>query len=1236
MRKNLLFGKSHPWRWIALMTGMMMSFSTVKATSCDLYIQLSQSAPNTYDFEAVSYNCSLDDFSLWSWEIYDANNNLIFTTDDVTSFSYAFNSTGNFHIFLYAYDISESLYERYTSIYIFSTCSATGTLDTIETNYSTGYAKFRLTSSTADRVRLVFDSNDDTEGETLSDLAEGTVSVNHTYSLNNPEGINYRYPYAWFINTTENCSTAVYMPNYGSLKFLNKHCGVRAYAYFAYDNNYNYIPYAITFYAFTYNTDESNISVKLYHKGSLIDEFTLNDNNNYYLKKNYTFAKAGGDTLIITSNGQYCVTTDTIEIYVPGKPCPANLSLTYKKTDPTKNIYKFTFSGIKDSGFTYYWEVSGHSIYLNTTTTDSTLTLELPTDEYIHIWAYALSDDCNTYWYYTNVITGNLNCYAYFSYGYDETPRTILLYNYSAEGKVYQWDFGDGQKSTAYNPENHTYAKDGLYTITLTVYDPSNNCVKTYQQNVTIGNVDCKADFVYAVNGQVVNFTNLSEGAQYIYWYFGDYQYSEQRDPSHTYASPGIYEVYLWVYNASGESWCWDQITKKVVIGNMNDVLAAGFDYYSQNNSTYYFSDASIGKPTKWYWTFGDGTYSSTKNPQKTYTKAGVYSVCLTVTNAAGATSSSCKTIWAGNTDCSTIASFTSRISGKNVSFTNRSSGDYDRTYWDFGDGTSSNETSPAHAYAADGFYAVTLTVRKSGTDCADTYTDYVQIGSVDCRADFTYSVDAATRTVNLAFSGKGGSNPYLYWIFDDGDYAETSTVTKTFDNAGKHEVWLVVYDLNTQCMDYTSKVIQVDELACLASFTYYVDSSSNKAWCINKSVGDNLIYLWEFGDGTYSTDVNPTHTFKKPGYYTIGLTAYNPVSWCLDYFETTVLISGRGIDCEADFAYLTDHTTRKVRFSDQSKGNIVDYIWDFGDGTISNQAKPEKTYNRPGAYNVCLTVWNDNDIPNMTCKRIRVGLSDEIRCEADFGFMVDASNKKVIVVDKSVGNPTQYLWNFGDGSTATNPNNEHVYSQKGYYLISLDITTARGCESFAYKVVNIGMPDTLLYLFDYRVKDFNQKAGGYPVDFIGAGLGDAARLKWDFGDGNTSTTSSTPTHVYAQPGTYTVCVTATDPITGDSSTYCQQITVTSIRDIAGKPVFSLYPNPAKDVVTLSFYTPANGMVHVEILDLSGRRVAKYAQWFYKGNHTLPMNIKSLPAGSFVVKINSSQNAIGKAMLVKK
>jgi hypothetical protein len=105
-----------------------------------------------------------------------------------------------------------------------------------------------------------------------------------------------------------------------------------------------------------------------------------------------------------------------------------------------------------------------------------------------------------------------------------------------------------------------------------------------------------------------------------------------------------------------------------------------------------------------------------------------------------------------------------------------------------------------------------------------------------------------------------------------------------------------------------------------------------------------------------------------------------------------------------------------------------------------------------------------------------------------------------------------------------------------------LHITTSAGCESYGYKLVNIGKPNGIHAKFGYNSREYNAKAGGYPVDFGGAGLGDNSRLRWNFGDGSDNSTNMTPTHVYADPGKYWVCLTVADTVTDEESTECDSV----------------------------------------------------------------------------------------------
>jgi PKD repeat protein len=130
------------------------------------------------------------------------------------------------------------------------------------------------------------------------------------------------------------------------------------------------------------------------------------------------------------------------------------------------------------------------------------------------------------------------------------------------------------------------------------------------------------------------------------------------------------------------------------------------------------FADRSIGSPTSWKWNFGDGTYSTQKNPSHTYSKAGKYTVSLTVKSAAGRNTITKSSFVAVNAPRSPVAAFSaSPLTGKallTVKFTDKSA--YNPTYWswDFGDKSTSTVKNPTHKYTKAGKYTVKLTVKNS------------------------------------------------------------------------------------------------------------------------------------------------------------------------------------------------------------------------------------------------------------------------------------------------------------------------------------------------------------------------------------------------------------------------------------------------------------------------------------------------------------------------------------------
>ncbi|MGH3113829.1 MAG: PKD domain-containing protein, partial [Gaiellaceae bacterium] len=134
-----------------------------------------------------------------------------------------------------------------------------------------------------------------------------------------------------------------------------------------------------------------------------------------------------------------------------------------------------------------------------------------------------------------------------------------------------------------------------------------------------------------------VQFTDLSSGGPTSWlWTFGDGATSTLRNPAHTYASAGVYSVTLQASNSLGSNTytrsAYVQVAAPVTpVANFSGTPLAGFAPLQVA-----FTELSINLPTSWLWSFGDGTTSTLRNPSKTYTEPGVYSVSLRATNAAG------------------------------------------------------------------------------------------------------------------------------------------------------------------------------------------------------------------------------------------------------------------------------------------------------------------------------------------------------------------------------------------------------------------------------------------------------------------------------------------------------------------------------------------------------------------------------------------------------------------------
>ena len=130
-----------------------------------------------------------------------------------------------------------------------------------------------------------------------------------------------------------------------------------------------------------------------------------------------------------------------------------------------------------------------------------------------------------------------------------------------------------------------------------------------------------------------------------------------------------------------------------------------------------HFTNGSVGSFTKWLWNFGDGKTSKVWNPTHTYSKAGTYTVTLTLTGAKGTitgTQHGYVTVYAApKAHFSAVPR--SGDAPLLVNFTNESTGIVTSWLWNFGDGTTSTDENPAHTYNSTGTHKAKLTVYGPG-----------------------------------------------------------------------------------------------------------------------------------------------------------------------------------------------------------------------------------------------------------------------------------------------------------------------------------------------------------------------------------------------------------------------------------------------------------------------------------------------------------------------------------------
>lgn len=256
----------------------------------------------------------------------------------------------------------------------------------------------------------------------------------------------------------------------------------------------------------------------------------------------------------------------------------------------------------------------------------------------------------------------------------------------------------------------------------------------------------------------------------------------------------------------------------------------------------------------------------------------------------------------------------------------------------------------------------------------------------------------------------------------------------------------------------------------CIPGFHFSVDGKTVTFSDQSTSNGTITSWAWNFGDGTTSTEQNPSHIYANQGTYTVCLNITDDHGCTSHVCHQVVIHHPPAGVCHAAFVFhQTDLNQPNFSFTDKSTsdGTIGFWSWDFGDGTTSSEQNPIHTYANPGTYTVCLTITDEDGVcSSHVCQHVVVHHPPAGVCHAIFVFhQIDPDQQTISFTDQSTSDGTigTWAWNFGDGNTSNEQNPTHTYTHPGTYTVCLIITdTDGGCTSHVCHHVIVHHPHGL------------------------------------------------------------------------------------------------------------------------------------------------------------------------------
>lgn len=517
-------------------------------------------------------------------------------------------------------------------------------------------------------------------------------------------------------------------------------------------------------------------------------------------------------------------------------------------------------------------------------------------------------------------------------------------------------------------------------------------------------------------------------------------------------------------------------------------------------------------------WNFGNGTTSTAAAPQDITFLPTVfdttYQIELNVTNLCGSATYT-ETV---NVLARPVAEFgipvDSGCGSLEISFANTTTGSAATYFWDFGNGETSEDLLPANQlYTTSDTSATTYDITLIATNlCGSDSTQHsIVVEPANITPFFNVSDTQGCEPLTIEFADYSNYGANISWNFGDGTTTTETDPVHTFDQAGYYTVYQYVH---TVC-GTDSAMVNIDVLpAPSAMFEHDPVICPDENVTFENQSSEFITVFWDFGDGNYSTEVTPEHSYQEPGTYPVTMVITNADFLCQSSYNSTVNILDRpsgGIITEGDSAC----PPLAICFEAEHEGASF-FEWSFGDQNTSTNLNPCHTFTEPGRYTVdfrvadehgCFSAYDSINIRIFDQPVAAIEVPQDIYC---------GDTQTISFINNSTNGATNYQWTFSNGVSSNLFAPTMTFNNIGSYTVELLASNSLNCEDRAFANFTIApqpLADFAPILDDGCVPE--------TVTFDNASVS-ATDYLWDFGNGET-TSEVDPSIVYRDPGNYSV-----------------------------------------------------------------------------------------------------------------